>query len=416
MVNGFPGWVLVLVSFGFPLLLIRLRMSMGWVRKINPIIACYIVGIIMANTGMVGESAAASLDLTQTAAVALSIPLLLFTVDLSRSRHLTGRAGLSMAIAAGSIVLVVSLAHVIFRGTIAESAKVAGMVVGVYTGGTPNLAAISRALSVSQGNYLAVHTADLVLSALYLLFIMTIAKRLLSIVLPSYRLPLVAADGGSNGSSESAGPAADIAIAPQRTRRSDQELAESVRRENDAYSDLLKAGSIKGLLASLGLALVVGGIGGAVFFIAPADSAMLFTILALTTLSLAVSFIPAVRNMKMSYPLGQFLILVFCVSVGALADLKVLVQAAPSLFLFVAFCLFGSFLLHVIVSRMAGIDADTVLITSTAAICSPPFVPLTAAAIGNRDLIAPGITTGILGYALGNYLGVFVARMLEMLG
>ena len=47
--------------------------------------------------------------------------------------------------------------------------------------------------------------------------------------------------------------------------------------------------------------------------------------------------------MKMSYPLGQFLILVFCVSVGALADLKVLVQAAPSLFLFVAFCLFGSF-------------------------------------------------------------------------
>ena len=67
-------------------------------------------------------------------------------------------------------------------------------------------------------------------------------------------------------------------------------------------------------------------------------------------------------------------------------------------------------------SRLAGIDADTVLITSTAAICSPPFVPLTAAAIGNRDLIAPGITTGILGYALGNYLGVFVARMLAMLG
>ena len=118
----------------------------------------------------------------------------------------------------------------------------------------------------------------------------------------------------------------------------------------------------------------------------------------------------------MSYPTGQFLILVFCVSVGALADLKILVQAAPSLFLFVGFCLFGSFLLHILFAKIAGIDGDTVLVTSTAAICSPPFVGLTAAAIGNRDLIAPGITAGLLGHAFGNYLGVLVAQGLGLLG
>jgi uncharacterized membrane protein len=118
----------------------------------------------------------------------------------------------------------------------------------------------------------------------------------------------------------------------------------------------------------------------------------------------------------MSYPAGQYLILVFCVSVGALADLKILLEAAPSLFLFVGFCLFGSFVLHVFLARIAKIDVDTVLVTSTSAICSPPFVPLTAAAINNRDLIAPGITTGILGHAVGNYLGVLIAQVLGMFG
>ena len=139
---------------------------------------------------------------------------------------------------------------------------------------------------------------------------------------------------------------------------------------------------------------------------------MLLTILALTTLSLGASFLPAVRRLKMSYPAGQFLILVFCVSVGALADLKILLNAAPTMFLFVAFSLFGLFLLHIFLARIAEIDGDTVLITSTSAICSPPFVGLTAAAINNRDLIAPGITTGLLGFAAGNYLGVLTARIL----
>ena len=102
----------------------------------------------------------------------------------------------------------------------------------------------------------------------------------------------MAADGGAgNGGDGRTDRASDGAMRSGRAPRSDQEIAESVRRENDAYSDLMKAGSIGGLLASLGLALVVGGIGGAVFFIAPADSAMLLTILALTTLSLGASFI-----------------------------------------------------------------------------------------------------------------------------
>jgi len=71
--------------------------------------------------------------------------------------------------------------------------------------------------------------------------------------------------------------------------------------------------------------------------------------------------------------------------------------------------------LHVLLSRLFKIDADTVMITSTALICSPPFVPVIAGAIKNKEIIISGLTVGIIGYAVGNYLGFFVAEMLKLL-
>ena len=44
---------------------------------------------------------------------------------------------------------------------------------------------------------------------------------------------------------------------------------------------------------------------------------------------------------------------------------------------------------------------------------SPPFVPVVAAALKNKPIVVPGIILGIIGYAIGNYLGIFVAYALK---
>jgi uncharacterized membrane protein len=61
------------------------------------------------------------------------------------------------------------------------------------------------------------------------------------------------------------------------------------------------------------------------------------------------------------------------------------------------------------------IDADNVIIVSTALTCSPPFVPVVAGALKNKEIIISGITVGIIGYAIGNYLGVFIAYLFKSL-
>ena len=75
----------------------------------------------------------------------------------------------------------------IFRGSLENIWQVAGMLVGVYTGGTPNLAAMKTALNVSQELYLMTHTYDLIFSAVFLVFILSIGQRVFLWFLPPFK-------------------------------------------------------------------------------------------------------------------------------------------------------------------------------------------------------------------------------------
>ena len=79
---------------------------------------------------------------------------------------------------------------------------------------------------------------------------------------------------------------------------------------------------------------------------------------------------------------------------------------------YILFVIFGSLIVQIILSKILKLDGDTTLVTSVALINSPPFVPLVAALLGNKDIIVLGITVGLLGYMLGNYLGLAVFFLL----
>jgi len=73
---------------------------------------------------------------------------------------------------------------------------------------------------------------------------------------------------------------------------------------------------------------------------------------------------------------------------------------------------FASLLLHALLCRVFRIDVDTFLITSVAALMSPAFVPMVARSLRNPGILMSGMATGILGFAIGNYLGISVALLL----
>ena len=68
-----------------------------------------------------------------------------------------------------------------------------------------------------------------------------------------------------------------------------------------------------------------------------------------------------------------------------------------------------------LLAKLLRIDADTMTVSSVAYICSPPFVPMMAAAMKNRRVLAGGLAVGVVGYAAGNYLGFLMAQLLALL-
>jgi uncharacterized membrane protein len=80
-----------------------------------------------------------------------------------------------------------------------------------------------------------------------------------------------------------------------------------------------------------------------------------------------------------------------------------------------AIIVFGSLALGVLLAKLCKVDADSAVITSDTLVNSPICVPMIAATMKNKNAIMVGITNGLAGYAVGNYLGYLIFTLLNTL-
>src|SRR5690606_28916735 len=189
-----------------------------------------------------------------------------------------------------------------------------------------------------------------------------------------------------------------------------------VQEENDIenYDNLFKRKTLPDSLKALGVAVLIFAIGGGLSLLVEKPNDTIVAILSITTLGLLASLIKRISRLRNSFQLGMYLIIVFSLVVSSMANLSNMFQIEfLQLFLYVLFVVFGSIAIHVGLASIFKLDADTTIISITALTYSPPLVPAVAGALKNKYLIINGLTTGILGYAFGTYLGLIVAAILK---
>lgn len=373
-----------------PAAILWLTHHQDWARKVGIIVLCYVAGLLVGNTGLIpGEVLPVQRDISDIS-IALAMPLLLFTLDIRQWRNVAGKAMLSMIFATAAVVTLATSLFFVFKGQGAESAShFAAMSVGVYTGGTPNLAAIKAGLDIPHSEYIVFHSLDTVVGAAYLLLMLTLG-------IPLFRRLLPRSPGLEDSTAEEAHQFDSDDYAPLLKKRN--------------FAEIVKATLLSVLVVAAALGL--SELHALVFSVENSSAVM---IVALTSLGILLSLVPQVRAMHLSYKLGMYLIYVFCFVVASMASLDQLAAVDLSITVFLFGTVTGSLLLHGLLCRLAGIDSDTFMVTSVAAVCSPPFVPMMARALGNPATILSGMTTGIIGYALGNYLGISLALLLQRL-
>lgn len=326
-------------------------------------------------------------DTLMTATILVAIPLLLFSLDLKKWLKLAKGALLSLFLATFSLLVMIFSGFYFWGGEIDESWKVAGMLVGVYTGGTPNLAAIGTALNVSPNVFLLTHTYDLIIGSVCLLFLMTIAQQVFHVFLPKFQM---------------------VYKAENKMHMPDEP------NDMENFDPLFKRKLIPDLLKALGISVLIVATGGGLSMLVPKPADTIVAILTITTLGLAASLLKTVKRLRNSFQSGMYLIITFSMAVSSMANLSNMFQIEfLQLFLYVFYVVFGSIALHVSLAAIFKLDADTTIISITALTYSPPFVPTVAGALKNKDVIISGLTIGILGYAFGTYLGIIVATILQ---
>ena len=355
-----------------------------WLGTIGPVLILYLVGIIIGNAGLMSEELPAVQEIMSNAMVPLAIPLMLFGCTFRKS----GTRGQLLALVTGLVAVMAAViaGYLIFGHGIEEGAKVGGLLTGVYTGGTVNLAALKTMLGVKDETYILINSYDMVISFLYLTFLLAIGIRLFRKFLP------------------------------YRTEQSAGTVTEEAFGSGNPYKGLFTCAGMKSAGTALGITLLICALSGGIALLLPESVFMVVFILSLTTFGIACSFIPKVKNLKYSYDIGMYFIYIFCIAVASMADFSRMDLAGGlNLLGYLMVVVFGSLLIQVLLARLFRIDADTVIISSVTFINSPPFVPMMAAAMKNRNVLVTGLGIGIIGYAAGNYLGFLIYRLLEIL-
>jgi uncharacterized membrane protein len=361
-----------------PFIIIKLEKKVKPIQWLSPIVCCYALGILLGN--VLGPLWDHSLARTLSeVSVMLSLPLLLISVDLLGWFKLAKTTILSFVLLIVCVMLVSYLVGMFYKDHDPEVWKMAGMLVGVYVGGTANLTAIGKILGVREDVFVMLNAVDLVFGGIYLLFIMSAGVKILTRILPAFNH-----EGLDEG---------EMDLVHWRELNLNKKTLHSILL-------LVLSGAIVGL-SVLVSRLLTG------------EEIPSIIILGLTTLALIFSFNKKIRHFEGSQEWGQYFLMVFCLAVGSLANISQLVSGSSWYFLFTGLIMFGSILLHFLCCFFLKIDRDTAIITSMAGIFGPAFVAPMSQVLKNKTILVSGVTTGLMGIAVGNFVGVAVAYLIK---
>lgn len=370
--DGIMFIILLMVAFSLWLQRYKAFKSLG------PVLTVVVLGIVLSNTHVVPISHDVY-SMLSTYCVPLSISICLLSMNLHELKKLTRQPVIALASAIFSVCIVAILLGIFFAPRIVEGWKCAGMFVGTYTGGTPNLTAIATGLDCSRETLAAANAADYVVSTplMVLLFAAPVAMK------ASKRWNM---------------------LWPYQFTKDELEDGDKEPLMSDKKWSIRDIAWL--LTIGFGVTFATTAIAQAVF---PADFWKAGRLLLLTTVSICVAQLKPVQKLRGNLDLGLFISLTFLATIGFAVDLQQFIGSAFMMTMYVLLMLIGCIVVHLLICRLFKIKYEYVVLSMVGCIVDGPTSSLTAAGANWKSLINIGLIMGVLAGAAGNYVGIFVA-------
>jgi uncharacterized membrane protein len=355
-----------------------LDQKVRWLSKVGASLLALILGALLSNSGIVPASSPVY-SIIEGPLTSLAIAWLLLAVNLSDLKVAGPRmigafllAGFGTAV--GAFVGALTLA-----GSFGENTwKLAGVFTGTYSGGSVNFVSVARGVELPAFLFSGATAADALTTGIWLAFCLMLPIWLGRF----YPTPIL---GGSDSTQDQDHPHPFFDRVPLSTL------------------DL-------GNLVAVGLLLLIASewMGGLV----PAVPAVLW----LTTFALVVGHTKHFRTDRGALQLGNLALHFFFVLIGIHSRVSEIASVGVEVFYFTLIVVGVHGLVVFGGGRLLKMDLGSLAVASQAAVGGPSSALAVAVSREWKGLVLPGIIVGLLGYALGTYLGFGVAYLLRGIG
>lgn len=358
-----------------------------WFGKVSGILVCMISMSILSMTGIIPVASGSEMNvgvykMVYTYFIPISIPLLLFSSNISKIIKESGKLLIAYIMGAIGVVIGCFIAYkLIDLGD--QSANTAGVIASTLIGGSVNFVAAGEALSFSTNPLFSATVAiDNFISNIYILILFTI---------PS------------------------IGLLKRFFAKPKLENTKIDIKEEKTIEEKI---SLESISLVIFIACSIAALGN---FIAPLlqklfNTEINLSILLITSIALIAANVFPKQLQKLehtAFTIGIWMMYVFLAVIGAATNLQDMIHVGPSVFLFYAFIMTFHLAFVILSAKLLKLDVYEVIISSAANIMGPSVAAPMAASLGQKKLITPAILVGILGYVIGTFVGVSIAMVLS---
>lgn len=348
-------------------------------QKITGTVVVILLAIAAANIGLIPHSAPAY-SFIFSYVVPMLIPLFLFQADVRRlAREASRTTGAFLVATLGTVAGVVVAALLLDLGQLGAASDLAaerreagivGLFASTYIGGSVNYAALGEitGLSKDASFFSAATAADNLFSAVFLSVIALI-------------------------------PGAQWIV----RRFAPHAVSEGVTLEKPEVNPA----SIVYSLAAAGSIVVVTDL------LCWSLDIPSWRYAIMTALSVGIATaLPRIRVwFAGAFEIGVALSFTFFAAIAAGADIRAMISVAPLLIVLVVILLSVHLVVLLTLGRKLGLTIPELLTASNAAILGATTAPAMAAAKGWHDQVTPGVLVGVIGYALGTFIGTALFQL-----
>lgn len=387
--NLWMTWMVVILVASFA---IFAEQKWKWAARVSSAVVCIFGTVILANLKIL-PTTSSTYDVINNYILQLSIPLLLFKSDIKKIYKESGKSFVLFHVASLGTFIGAIIAGFIFRD-VSNVNGVVAMEVGAHIGGTVNLIAMANTFNVDTN-----FTNAAAIAANFLVMVlMLVLTQISEMKFFRNKFPHPHIDEIENSNTDKTKSLAEQYWKPKEISLLDLALTLGTTFVITAISQ-----SLCGIINNTSAPDIIKQLFGNIY--------LMMTLLTVLGCTLFPKFF---SNLRGAEEMGNYMIMLFFVALGATANLADIAKLGSIILVFILLIVIFNIGLTLLGGKLLKCSLEEIIGCINATIGGPTSAAAFSINRGWSKLIVPSLLVGLWGYVIGNYIGVIAANLVSM--